>query len=172
MKFAATQPVSTLTVPMTRPPPDLVRTLHPGDVACAERGEVLHTLLGSCVAIILTDPRRTIGVMCHIVHSKPPLSHEKSSTSYGAVAIEVMDRLLLARGISLRLCEAYVYGGGNMFPGLITQPHVGEANALWTLSTLREHGVRVVGQDLGGKVYRRLRWTVGADAPEVSQVPV
>jgi chemotaxis protein CheD len=172
MMFPATHSPSTLSMPMARPAPDLVRTLHPGDVACADRGEVLSTLLGSCVAVILTDPRRTVGVMCHIVHSKPPLSHEKSSTSYGAVAIEAMDRLLLARGISLRLCEAYVYGGGNMFPGLITQPHVGEANALWTLTTLREHGVRVIGQDLGGQVYRRLRWTVGADAPEVSQVPV
>lgn len=172
MKFNTTVPGTVLTAPMTRPPPDTVRTLHPGDVACAERGEVLHTLLGSCVAIVLTDPRRTIGAMCHIVHSKPPLSHEKSSTSYGSVAIEAMDRLLLARGISLRLCEAYVYGGGNMFPGLITQQNVGEANALWTLATLRDRGVRVIGHDLGGRVYRRLRWTVGPGAPEVSQVPV
>jgi chemotaxis protein CheD len=172
MKFAPTQPWAGHTVPLTQPPPDTTRTLHPGDVACAERGEVLATLLGSCVAIILTDPRRTIGAMCHIVHSKPPLSHDRSSTSYGSVAIEAMDQMLLARGISPRLCEAYVYGGGNMFPGLITQSHVGDANALWTLTVLRERGVRVIGQDLGGRVYRRLRWTVGADTPEVSRVPV
>lgn len=172
MRFEPTQPWAGHTVPLTQPPPDVARTLHPGDVACAVRGEVLTTLLGSCVAIILTDPRRTIGAMCHIVHSKPPLSHEKSSTSYGSVAIEAMDRLLLARGISPRLCEAYVYGGGNMFPGLITQSHVGDANALWTLTVLRERGVRVIEQDLGGRVYRRLRWTVGVDAPEVSRVPV
>jgi chemotaxis protein CheD len=172
MRFAPTQPLSTPTAPVTRPPADTARTLHPGDVACAERGEVLTTLLGSCVAIILTDPRRTIGAMCHIVHSKPPLSQDKSSTSYGSVAIEAMDRLLLARGICPHLCEAYVYGGGNMFPGLITQSHVGDENALWTLTVLRERGVRVIGQDLGGRVYRRLRWTVGADTPEVSRVPV
>lgn len=177
MKFAATQPMGArttrpMTAPMTQPPPDAVRTLHPGDVAFAERGEVLSTLLGSCVAILLTDPRRTIGVMCHIVHSKPPLSHDKASTSYGSVAISAMDRLLLARGVSPQLCHAYVYGGGNMFPGLITQSHVGDANALWTLTTLRERGVRVIGQDLGGRVYRRVRWTVGADAPEVSRVAV
>jgi chemotaxis protein CheD len=46
-----------------------IYTLHPGDVACGERGDRLETLLGSCVAIILTDPRRTIGAMCHIVHA-------------------------------------------------------------------------------------------------------
>lgn len=180
MRFATTQApgapatrlAGTLSAPSTQPPHDVARTLHPGDVACADRGEVLSTLLGSCVAIILTDPRRTVGVMCHIVHSKPPLSHERSSTSYGTVAIEAMDRLLLARGISPRLCEAYVYGGGNMFPGLITQSHVGDANAEWTLGMMRERGVRVIGQDLGGRVYRRLRWTVGVAAPEVSRVAV
>ena len=31
-----------------------VTTLHPGDVACAERGERLATLLGSCVAYLLS----------------------------------------------------------------------------------------------------------------------
>lgn len=172
MGWRVTRPLGAVTAPMTQPPPDVVRTLHPGDVAFAERGDVLGTLLGSCVAVLLTDPRRTIGVMCHIVHSKPPLSAARACTSYGSLAFKAMDRLLLARGISLHLCHAYVYGGGNMFPGLITQGHVGDANALWTLTTLRDRGVRVIGKDLGGRVYRRLRWTVGADAPEVSRVPV
>ena len=48
----------------------IVHTLHPGDLAFATRGERLDTLLGSCVAIVLTDPRRTVGVMCHIVHAR------------------------------------------------------------------------------------------------------
>ena len=161
-----------MTTPMTVPPPDLVRTLHPGDVACAEKGEVLATLLGSCVAVILTDPRRTIGAMCHIVHSRTPLSHAKRDTSFGTVAMEAMDNLLMARGINPQMCEAYVYGGGNMFPGLITQSNVGDANALWTLTMLRERGVRVVEKDLGGRVYRRIRWCVGFDAPTVSRVEV
>ena len=41
-------------------------TLHPGEVALGERGDTLSTLLGSCVSIILTDPRRTVGVMSRI----------------------------------------------------------------------------------------------------------
>ena len=49
----------------------LLHVLHPGGVACGERGERFETLLGSCVAIVLTDPRRTVGAMCHIVHAMP-----------------------------------------------------------------------------------------------------
>lgn len=47
-------------------------TLHPGDVACVDRGERLDTLLGSCVAILLTDPQRSVGAMCHVVHAGAP----------------------------------------------------------------------------------------------------
>lgn len=45
------------------------RTLHPGDVVCATRGNRLETPVGSCVAIGLTDPRRTVAAVCRIVHA-------------------------------------------------------------------------------------------------------
>ena len=149
-----------------------VHVLHPGDVACGERGDRFETLLGSCVAIVLTDPRRTLGAMCHIVHS--PMRHAAwhDTGAYADVALDTMYTLLRARGINPALCEAYVYGGGNMFPGVFTSQHVGEANATWALDALAQDGVRVLQHDLGGTSYRRLRWTVGPDVPHVSAVPV
>ena len=62
--------------PLTQPlqillPPALSKVLAPGDVAIGTRGDRFETLLGSCVAIVLTDPRRTVGAMCHIVHAMP-----------------------------------------------------------------------------------------------------
>lgn len=83
-----------------------------------------------------------------------------------------MYALLRSRGIHSAYCEAYVYGGGNMFPGLFTQSHVGEHNARWALDALAQDGVRVLLHDLGGCSYRRVRWSVGPDAPQVSAVPV
>ena len=152
-----------------------VHTLHPGDVACVDRGERLETLLGSCVAIVLTDPRRTVGAMCHVVHAGPPLRGTPESTAHGDAALGSMFALLRARGIEPRLCQAWVYGGGNMFPGLVgpqsTQGNVGATNAAWAEAALAHYGIRVLGGDLGGNVYRRLRWTVGADAPELEAMP-
>jgi len=147
-------------------------TLHPGDVACAPRGERLETLLGSCVAIVLTDPRRTIGAMCHIVHASQAASAEAESGAYAHVALESMYDHLQARGIAPRLCEAYVYGGGNMFPALVSDGHVGDANARWALAALADDGIRVLLHDVGGNSYRRLSWTVGPDAPHVTAVPI
>jgi len=149
-----------------------IYTLHPGDVVCGERGDRLETLLGSCVSIILTDPRRTSGVMCHIVHATRSASAAPADAAYADVALATMYRMLRDCGIDPAQCEAYLYGGGNMFPDLVTHGHVGERNARWVCDALAEDGVRVLAQDLGGCAYRRLSWTVGIDAPLVTSVPV
>jgi chemotaxis protein CheD len=141
--------------------------LHPGDVVCGERGDRLETLLGSCVAVILTDPRRTVGAMCHIVH---PGGHARGDTAFGEAALLQMQALLMARAITPALCQAWVLGGGNMFPDRYDHAHVGQANARWAMQALHDRGMCVIGQDLGGNRYRRVRWTVGDDEPQVSAV--
>lgn len=141
--------------------------LHPGDVVCADRGDRLETLLGSCVAVLLTDPRRTVGAMCHIVH---PGGQAGGDTAFADAALHRLHGLLQARAIAMPLCQAWVLGGGNMFPGCYGGGHVGEANARWVLQALHDRGVAVLGQDLGGSRYRRVGWTVGDDTPQVSAV--
>jgi len=143
-----------------------VHVLHPGDVALAHEGDRLETLLGSCVAIILTDPRRTVAAMCHIVHSGlAPLDARGDETTHAEPALAAMFAALRSRGINPHLCEAFLYGGGNMFPSLFTQAHVGEVNSRWAQDALADLGVRLVGCDVGGTTYRRVTWTVGPQPP-------
>lgn len=148
-------------------PTGVVHTLHPGDVACADRGDRLETLLGSCVAVVLTDPRRTAGAMCHVVHSSAASGASKRTTAHAEAAFQAMGTLLLARGITPALCEAYVYGGGNMFPDLAAPMDVGDSNARWALEILSRAGIRVLLCDVGGNTYRRVSWTVGPGDPQV-----
>lgn len=144
--------------------------LLPGDVALGLAGDQLKTLLGSCVSVILTDPRRTIGVMCHIVHVGPPTAANSHNSAYGQVAMADMCKRLLSIGVTPKLCQAYVYGGGNMFPHLFTRRHVGASNSAWVLDYLAEHQIQIVEQDLGGEGYRKVCWTVGPDEPQVETV--
>ena len=144
------------------------QVLHPGDVVLAQRGERLETLLGSCVAIILTDPRRTLAAMCHIVHSgRAPADARGDATVHAEPALAAMLALLQRSGIDPRRCEAYLFGGGNMFPQLYAQAHVGSNNTAWALAALTELGIALVGQDTGGTAYRRITWAVGPDTPQV-----
>ncbi len=172
---APPRPAAARPVPVAaKPAPTVI--LHPGDVQCVDRGHRMETLLGSCVALILTDPRRTVGAMCHVVHAKPPLAGLHASTAHGDAALAHLSAMLRARGIEPRLCEAWVFGGGNMFPHLVgaqvNEGNVGAANAAWALDRLGSLGLTLLGHDLGGNGYRRVGWTVGAGAPEVTTVPI
>lgn len=154
-----------------------VWVLHPGDVVCGPQGDRFETLLGSCVSIILTDPRRTIGAMCHFVNAPtdetgPTSTSASTSPLHADAAMRMLYRLLRGRGVQPRMCEAFVFGGGNMFPGQYRQTHVGDANARWALKALADEGITVVAQDLGGQHYRRIFWTVGPDWPLVQRVDV
>jgi chemotaxis protein CheD len=144
-----------------------VRTIEllPGDLAIGFIGDQFKTLLGSCVSVILTDPRRTVATMCHIVHVGQPNADNKVNTAYGANAMREMFRDLVSAGISPKLCQAFVFGGGNMFPDLMTQDNVGAKNGRWVMNFLLEHGIEVVAHSLEGTGYRKVSWTVGPQDP-------
>jgi chemotaxis protein CheD len=144
--------------------------LMPGDVKLGQAGDQLKTLLGSCVSVILTDPRRTVGVMCHIVHVGHPNPTNRNNTAYGSVAMAEMVRQLYAMGFVPRSCQAYVFGGGNMFPKLFTHHHVGNRNVDWVLRYLAHHKIAILRQDHGGAGYRKLLWTVGPAEPLVETI--
>jgi chemotaxis protein CheD len=147
-----------------------VYDLMPGDVALGQTGDQLKTLLGSCVSVILTDPRRTVAAMCHIVHVGQPNTANLNNTAYGVAALDDMFRRLHAVGVTPRLCQAYVFGGGNMFPNLITSNPIGGNNVSWVLHQLSHHHITVVDQCLGGNGYRKVSWTVGPTEPIVEVV--
>lgn len=164
-----------VTIP-SRPPPRLPQTtvasydLMPGHVALGQAGDQLKTLLGSCVAVILTDPRRTVATMCHIVHVGQPNAANTGNTAYGICAMEDMFRRLRGVGVTHRFCHAYVFGGGNMFPKMFSGTHIGASNVDWVLDYLHDHHIAVVDHCLGGNGYRKVSWTVGPTEPVVEVV--
>jgi chemotaxis protein CheD len=146
--------------------------LMPGDVCIGLAGDQFKTLLGSCVAVILTDPNRTVGAMCHIVHVRTPPPAEAQNNAFGIFAMATMFELLRRVGVVPQMCHAYVYGGGNMFPDLIRGETVGERNVEWVMAYLEAQRVVVVEHSLLGAGHRTVSWAVGLTPPKVSQVPV
>lgn len=146
--------------------------LMPGDLVVGLHGAQMRTLLGSCVSVILTDPRHTVAAMNHIVHVGIPNAANLHNTAYGSVSMQQMYAQLQAVGINASMCEAYVYGGGNMFPHLIQERHVGAANVAWVMQFLRNERIKVVEELTGGSGYRKVSWTVGIGTPLVETVLV
>jgi chemotaxis protein CheD len=144
----------------------------PGDVVLGRAGDAMRTLLGSCVAVILTDPRRTVGAMCHIVHAGRPSHAHRHDTTYGVVAMDEMFRRLTSVGITARLCQAFVYGGGNMFPDRVADGGVGSRNVQWVMRFLHEHHIQMVDCATEGDGCRKVSWVVGPTPPQVEMMQV
>jgi len=153
-------------------PEPATEVLHPGDVAVALAGNRLETLLGSCVSIILTDSRQTVGAMCHIVHAAEPPADMPWNTSYAGPAVEAMCKGLSQFGMAPQFCQAYLFGGGNMFPDQFAERHVGAANVRWARDYLLRLGVGIRAESTGGTCYRKVSWTVGGGEPLVQLIPV
>lgn len=162
-------------MPTSQPDIDSRVRLHvlmPGDVVCAERGDRMQILLGSCITIVLTDALHSVATACHIVFHCANPTRVRTATSCAEVALARMYSMLRARGVTPESCSAYVIGGGNMFPALVSDGDVGQRNAAWAFERLYGDGIPVVLAEVGGPQYRRMTWLVGPDAPRIETVPV
>lgn len=124
--------------------------LLPGEYYVTGCDMVLVTVLGSCVAACIRDPRSGVGGMNHFM--LPDSGAERGtpaseSARYGAFAMEVLVNELLKLGARRDHLEAKVFGGGAVMSGL-TQANVGERNASFVIEYLQTEGIRLAARDL------------------------
>jgi chemotaxis protein CheD len=131
--------------------------LHPG-LIFAEAGEhEITTVLGSCIAVCLWDPRRRIGGMNHFLL---PLWNGDGlpSPRYGNIAVARLIERLRELGSQPQGLQAKLFGGGGLVTALSGTSSIGERNAVLAQDLLAAAGVPVVAQDVGGTQSRRIRF--------------
>ena len=143
--------------PLPEPQTEPARAAHylqPGFLHVAE-ATTITTILGSCVAVCLFDPRRRIGGMNHFL--LPRGNYVRGSENrFGEHAIPALLQRMLDAGAALRDLQAKVFGGG-CASGTFQRPdHLGLKNAEIALALLGAAGVAVVSQDIGGMRGRKL----------------
>jgi chemotaxis protein CheD len=138
--------------------------LQPGELAVAQEGCRIRTLLGSCVSVTLWEPRRRIGAMSHfLLWSRPRGRAATPDARYGDEALPMMFEQLAAHGVKAQDCQAKIFGGGNMFPEW-TRRHaartVGEQNGHEARALLQQMGVKVASECLFGTGHRTVVFDV------------
>ncbi len=124
------------------------------DAAVGKGDVLLSTLgLGSCIAIALYDPRTRVAGLAHILLPSEALARDRDNRAkFAATAVP----LLLERMRELGARDAHVVaklaGGASMFTSLLPPggPPIGERNLAATRRALSAHGIRVLGEDVGG----------------------
>jgi len=121
--------------------------IYTGDVATSASPAVLETLLGSCVAVCLFDPRRRIGGMNHIL--LPEGSDDVRSARFGIHAMELLINQLMQQGADRASLVAKAFGGACVFAGMSTVK-IGTMNAEFVREFLHIEQIPLVAQRLGG----------------------
>ncbi len=119
------------------------------------RGEGTLTAigLGSCVAIILYDALEKVGGLAHVLLPDPSFSRTRDrAAKFAATAVPQLLREMECQGAEARRIRARLVGGATMFRELLPpdQPHMGERNVNASRKALKEAGVPVVGESVGG----------------------
>ncbi|NIN11385.1 MAG: chemotaxis protein CheD [Gemmatimonadales bacterium] len=145
-----------------------------GEFALAQgRGTLAALGLGSCVAVILHDPTVQVGALAHVLLPVQSLSRLHSSPTRTAdMAIPLVVAQMTQRGAKLESTVANLIGGGTMFGDLLPagSVHIGERNAQACRDTLREVGIPVVAEAVGGRSSRSVWFEVGSGTVTVRVV--
>lgn len=123
---------------------------------------LVHTLLGSCVAITLWHRKTKMGGMCHYLLACRE-SYQKNEHHqlgyYGTDAIKFFKQQLTKNRLNTDEIEVKLFGGGNMFEGNHGRPNVvnvANNNIVQGRQMLEEFGFLVNAEDLGGVRYRKI----------------
>lgn len=143
--------------------------LNAGEILFGRGDYEVHTLLGSCIAIVLWHPIEHYCGICHFAMPKHP-GHQvaKLDARYGDHCLKIFRQLASQKQTRLEHYQAKIYGGGNMllrqrpsFPLSgkaleIQQLPVGDINSSIAYQLLLANKVTVDTIDVGEHGYRKI----------------
>lgn len=133
----------------------------PGQLYVSKSGEMVVTVLGSCVSACVRDPINGVGGMNHFML---PVQHaEKRGVSpeltdaarYGNWAMEFLINEVLKNGGVRKNLEVKLFGGGRVLAGM-NKMDVGQKNIDFILHYLDQENIKIAVQDLGGEFPRKV----------------
>lgn len=137
--------------------------LLPGEFYVTTCGELITTVLGSCISACIRDVKTGIGGMNHFMLPTDANASTGSwmhtpvdlQTRYGNVAMERLINIILANGGSRKNLEIKLFGGGKV---LQIDTDVGGRNIKFVKQYIATEGLRIASEDVGGIYPRKLQY--------------
>ncbi|MFQ5566075.1 MAG: chemotaxis protein CheD [Paracoccaceae bacterium] len=142
-----------------------VTQVRPGGFRVTRRADLaLVTLLGSCVAACICDPRAGVGGLNHFLlpDEGSAAAPAADAARYGAQAMEMLIAEIVRRGGERSRLQAKLFGGAEVM-ALPSASPVGKSNREFARGFLRREGIPVTAADLGGTRARRVFFKPAAD---------
>jgi chemotaxis receptor (MCP) glutamine deamidase CheD/CheY-like chemotaxis protein len=147
--------------------------LLPGEMAFVREPCSIETLLGSCVAVALHDPARRFGGMNHFM--VPTRTGALEAGKIGELAVPKLIQLAGLSGCQPSALRATVIGGGAVVGHLAAAAEVagldvGRRNAACAVQLLRQAGIAIARQEVGGIHGRRVSFDTVTGAVGIRQI--
>jgi len=150
-----------------------------GEIRLGKPPDILRAAsLGSCLAIILYDPRTKAGAMAHVMLPTSPTPDPVKPGKYANTAVAALLKELNSPG---RRVAAWLVGGASMFPQINKTP-VGKSNLDVARESIRLAGIERerVCEDVGGCQGRTVElflaieevWVRSRDLPQRLSLPL
>ena len=130
------------------------------DMKMAQKGERLITYaLGSCIGICLSDPQIKLAAMVHIMLPINMEAGRKNTFKYADTGIRETLNQMVAKGAVKGRITAKIAGGARMFEvNGGTLGSIGQRNSESVHQVLRRENIRLLWEDVGGKVARTMEF--------------
>jgi chemotaxis protein CheD len=134
----------------------------PGEYYVTREDEVIDTVLGSCVAACIRNPRLGIGGMNHFMLPRPSGSGTDTwekvagrATRYGSASMEQLINSVLSAGGTRQDLEVKIFGGGRVIPKL---SDIGAHNLAFVREFLKQEGLAIASEDAGDTCSRHVQY--------------
>ena len=132
------------------------------DMKLAKGSGILITYaLGSCIGLCFHDPRIKLGALLHVMLPLNMETGRKNPLKYADTGIRETLRQMEAKGASRGRITVKIAGGAKMFEvkgGNLG--NIGQRNIESVHTILRQEGIRLLAEDVGGNVARTLLFDV------------
>lgn len=150
----------------------------PGEYYAAREPVTIRTLLGSCVAACLYDPVNKVVGMNHFLLSNRRYARNipvvlSEAGRYGIHAMELLINDMLKLGAKRTNLRAKVFGGGSICLVSETRDNfycVGDVNIRFIREFLKNDGIPLVAEDLGGEKARIIHFFFGDYSVHVKKI--
>ena len=128
--------------------------LKPGYIFLNTEPSIISTVIASCVAISLWDCRKKYGGMAHYLYPFTG-SGDEATARYGNVAISYLIRTFLKEGTDKKNIKAQIFGGASLQQSTECR-EVAKENVRIARSVLERFKIRIISEDVGGDIGRKL----------------
>lgn len=134
--------------------------LKPGEVIVSPNPILVSTVLGSCIAVTMYSPEMRVGAICHAM--LPNNLKQDADLLYVDSAVHYLYHRMTEYGGRTDLVIK-LFGGAQVLAGgysTSTRKSVGEQNVIQAKITLEQLGLRIAKTDIGGKLGRKLFFSI------------